>query len=249
MTLYFIGLGLDSNKDVSIKGQKIIDKCDKVYIDFYTAQLKSDPEKIRKDIITADRDLVEKDADIILNQAKEMDVAFLVVGDIFSATTHSDLWIRAKQKNIEIKFIHNASIISAVSVTGLQIYKFGKSCSIPFTEENWRPTTPYDIIGQNQKIDAHTLVLLDLNPSGNRFMTVNEAVKYLLDVENDKKKGFFTKDTYCIGCARIGSDKPYIRYDRAENLLGVDFGEPMHCLIVPGKLHFMEEKALELWNP
>jgi diphthine methyl ester synthase len=56
----------------------------------------------------------------------------LVVGDAFCATTHSDLFLRAinlgilfSYIGIEVKVIHNASIVSAVGCTGLQVYRFG----------------------------------------------------------------------------------------------------------------------------
>ena len=39
-----------------------------------------------------------------------------------SATTHSDLWIRAKERNIEVQVIHNASIMNACSCCGLQLH-------------------------------------------------------------------------------------------------------------------------------
>jgi len=34
--------------------------------------------------------------DAILEESREQDIGFLVVGDVFGATTHSDLVIRAK---------------------------------------------------------------------------------------------------------------------------------------------------------
>ncbi len=37
------------------------------------------------------------------------------------ATTHSDLVLRAKEKGIQYKVIHNASIMNAVGCTGLQV--------------------------------------------------------------------------------------------------------------------------------
>ena len=55
----------------------------------------------------------------------ENNYAFLVVGDPFCATTHSDLYIRAVNLGIPVEVIHNASIMSAVGCTGLQVYKFG----------------------------------------------------------------------------------------------------------------------------
>ena len=58
--------------------------------------------------------MVEIEADTILDDAKNETVAFLVVGDPFGATTHSDLMLRAKEQNIPTKVIHNASIMNAI---------------------------------------------------------------------------------------------------------------------------------------
>jgi len=57
----------------------------------------------------------------MLEEAKTSLISFLVVGDPFGATTHTDLVLRAKQKGIECKVIHNASIMNAVGVCGLQV--------------------------------------------------------------------------------------------------------------------------------
>jgi diphthine synthase len=48
-------------------------------------------------------------------------VAFLVGGDPLSATTHTDLILRAVQLNIPYKIIHNASIMNAIGSCGLQV--------------------------------------------------------------------------------------------------------------------------------
>jgi len=40
--------------------------------------------------------------DEILPKRVDEDVAFLVVGDPFCATTHTDLVLRAKEKNIQV---------------------------------------------------------------------------------------------------------------------------------------------------
>lgn len=77
-----------------------------------------------------------------------------------SATTHSDLWIRAKERNIEVQVIHNASIMNACSCCGLQLYRFGQTISLCFFTETWRPDSFYERIVQNHSIDLHTLCLL-----------------------------------------------------------------------------------------
>jgi hypothetical protein len=40
-------------------------------------------------VVVADREMVESQADVILQGAADLDVAFLVVGDPFGATTHT----------------------------------------------------------------------------------------------------------------------------------------------------------------
>jgi len=57
----------------------------------------------------------------LLEGADECDVCFLVVGDVFGATTHSDLVIRCIEKKIPYQVIHNASIMTAVGACGLQV--------------------------------------------------------------------------------------------------------------------------------
>jgi len=253
MPLHFIGIGLYDEKDVSLRGLETIKKCNIVYLENYTSILSCSVKKLEefyeKKIILASRELVEKKAEkTILKHALEKDVAFLVVGDPMSATTHIDLRLRAEKAGIKCFVIHNASVFSAVGVTGLQLYKFGRTTSIPFQEENWHPETPYDAIKENMKNGLHTLLLLDLRPDEEKFMTVNQAIEYLLSIEEKRREKVFSKGLFCVGCARLGSLKPCIKAGNAEELLKEDFGKPMHCLIVPGKLHFAEEEALELFK-
>ena len=250
MPLYFIGLGLNNEKDITINGLEAIKKCDVVYLENYTSILnctKEDLEKFYgKKINLARRNLVESDENEIIENAKAKNVAFLVAGDPLVATTHIDLFLRAKKEGIKCSIIHNASIISAVGVTGLQVYKFGKTTSIPL--ENEDVETPYDVLEGNLSLGLHTLFLLDLNPDENKFLTINDAIRYLLKMEIKKNKKIFTEKTLCVGCARLGSKNQIIKYMAAKELLKFSFGKPMHCLIVPGKLHFMEEEGLILHN-
>lgn len=235
---------------MTLGGLDAIRQCDKVYLEIYTSFLDDVPELeklINKKVYVVGRDFVES-GDVILSEAKDNDVAFLVVGDPLCATTHWDLLKRAKENQIDVKVIHNASIVSSVGSTGLQVYKFGKVTSVPFADSEIIAETPYNVLKENLSINAHTLFLLDLRPDEKRFMTVNDAVNHLLKVEQKRKENIFTKDTFCVGCARIGFPDEFIKAGKAKDLLDVDFGRPVHCLVVPGKLHFMEEEALKLFS-
>lgn len=61
--------------------------CDKVFLEAYTSVLGVDRNRLEafygREVLEADRDLVEQGADAILQPAKTSDVAFLVVGDVF----------------------------------------------------------------------------------------------------------------------------------------------------------------------
>ena len=247
MTLYMIGIGLWDEKDITVKGLEAVKACDKVYLESYTSKLGVDTKKLEdfygKKIILANRDLIENKAVEILEPAKTAKVALLVIGDVFGATTHTDFYLRAKERDVEVIIINNASIMNAIGNIGLELYKYGKTTSIPYHNE--KIEAPYDVIKANKANKLHTLCLLDIDTENNRYMTVKEAIEYLLRVEDKRKENIFTKETMCVGVARLGSPKPTIVYDMAENLLKIDFGEPMHSLIIPGQLHFMEVDALK----
>tara|TARA_B100000315_G_scaffold235798_1_gene251008 strand:- start:348 stop:1106 length:759 start_codon:yes stop_codon:yes gene_type:complete len=251
MTLYFIGIGLNDEKDISLKGLELVKKADFVYLENYTAKINCNLSYMEqlygKKIILAGRKLVEMDAEkTILQQAKTKEVAFLVVGDVFSATTHMDLYLRAKKMAIKTKIVHNASVFTAIGVTGLQLYNFGKTASIPFLNENIE--TPYDVLAINQKNNLHTLFLLDVKENSNDSLTITDAIRYLLKVELKRNEKVFTDNTLCIGCAKLGSLDQIIRAGNAKELLQYLFKGGMHCLIVPAKkIHFMEEEALKLY--
>lgn len=252
MTLYLIGIGLSDQKDISLKGLEIIKKCHKIYLENYTSLLQcpiSNLEKLYgKKIILADRQMTEQGEEKIVSESRTKNIAFLVIGDPFSATTHAELFKLAKEKKVPVKVINNASVLTAIGITGLQLYKFGKTTSIPFIEEQPNLETPYLVLKENLKSGLHTLFLLDLRPEEKRFMTVNQAIDILEKIENRKGMHLLNQNTLMIGCARLGSDNFIVKAGKISELKKFDFGKPPHCLIIPGKMHFMEEEMLELWK-
>lgn len=240
--LYLIGIGLIDEKDISVKGLEAVKKAKYVYLENYTSVLQVSREKLEKfygkEIGLATRDLVENHSDEIFKRAVNSDVAFLVVGGIFGATTHIDFVLRAREKGIKIKYIHGASILSAVGVVGLELYKYGKITSIPFENKNVK--TPLEVLKMNKKMGLHTLILLDLDVKNDKFMTIPDACDYLL-----KNK----IDDFAIGCAGIGSDEQDIKVGKISEIKDKVYNvlKPQ-CLIIPGKLHFMEEEALNQWK-
>ena len=245
--IYLIGLGLFDEKDISLKGLEACKDADEVYAEFYTSRLHAPVSKIEKligkKIKVLKRSQVEEDQEF-LKAAKKKKVAFLVAGDPLSATTHTELVLRAKKEKIRIQVIHSSSILTAIGVTGLQLYKFGRVTTLPYPYKGHIADSPYDVIAQNLTIGLHTLVLLDIKAEENKYMTANDAIKILQKIEEKHNEGIFTPDTKIVVLARAGSSKPLIRYGTIAKLVTEDFGKPLHVLIVPSKLHFMEEEFL-----
>ncbi|OPY38723.1 MAG: Diphthine synthase [Methanoregula sp. PtaU1.Bin051] len=245
--LTFVGLGLYDDSDISVKGLACIAAADFVYLESYTSRLMGasveDLERrYQKPVRLLFRKDVELHADTILKAAADSNVAFLVAGDPMVATTHVDLRIRAEERGISTSIIHGASIASAVcGLTGLQNYRFGKSCSLPFPQKNWFPITPMEVIVKNIAQNLHTLVYLDIREE--RFMTIPEAIDLLETLAGKMQAAI----PLYVGVARAGSEMPVVAAGMADKIREIDFGPPLHIIAVPGELHEMERRYLELF--
>ncbi|MBI5391682.1 diphthine synthase [Candidatus Woesearchaeota archaeon] len=246
--LYLIGLGLEDERDLTLRGYALAKSCSEVYLDIYTSpylgSVKQLENAIGKKIEPATRAFVESDA--LLEKARKQDIALFIVGDVFGATTHLELYLHAKQEHVPVQFIHNTSILTAVGDTGLSLYKFGQVTSLPFFAQELPIESPYDVLKQNLGLGLHTLFLLDLKPEEQKYMAVAEALKILLHIENKRHENIFTGETSCIGCAALGTSQAIIKYGKVKDLLTAPFSAIPHCIIVPGKLHFFEEDMLKL---
>jgi len=249
--LVFVGLGLYDEKDISIRGLEELKEADAVFAEFYTSlmpglSIRKLEEMIGKAVqIVSRRVLEEEEGKLIFEEAKKGKVVFLVPGDPLIATTHVDLRIRAEKQGIRTRVIHGTSVVSAVrGISGLQNYKYGKAVTIPFSEQGFVSETPYNVIRENKKMGLHTMCYLDIKAEEQRYLTVNEALQTLLELEKQKKQQLITPKTLVIGVARAGSYEPVVKAGYIEEVINYDFGAPPHTLIVPGKLHFMEAEAL-----
>jgi len=268
MPLYIVGLGLGDEKDITVKGREAIERCTLVFLESYTSVLGVSKERLEeaygKPVQIAYRETVESEAHTILEPAKRDHVAFLVVGDPFGATTHTDLLIRAQDEGIETHVVHNASIMNAAGACGLQLYNFGATISLPFFRDGWRPDSWYDKAAYNAAGGMHTLCLLDIKVrepdfdhmvqtgrtryEAPRFMTVAQAVAQLLEVEATRGGGVCTPDAMAVGLARVGQATQQIVAGTLAELAAVDFGPPLHSLVLAApqsKLHELEAVMLQ----
>ncbi len=246
--LTFVGLGLYDVRDISVKGLERVKNADIVYLESYTSRLMgTDRDGMERffgqEIRVLSRDDVEQNPREILDHARSADVVFLTGGDPMVSTTHADLRLRAAAAGIETAIIHASSVASAVcGLSGLQNYRFGKSCSLPFPARGWFPTAPMETIACNLRLDLHTLVYLDIQED--RCMRIPEAIAIIEQMAD--RCGIDPPDSY-IGIARAGSSHPCVVAGTGERLKAVDFGPPLHVLVVPAELHPMEREYMEVF--
>ncbi|MDO5848834.1 MAG: diphthine synthase [Methanobrevibacter sp.] len=247
---YLVGLGLFDEKDMSLKALECLKNVDKIYAEFFTSRLfgssfEAIEELIGNEIEVLVRNEVEEESKF-LDEAKDSNVALITGGDPLIATTHSEFLVECSQKGIDYEVIHGSSILSsAPAISGLQAYKFGKVTTIPFPDYNFYPKSPYFAIEENLKMDMHTLVLLDIQAHKNRYMTVNEGLEYLMSInESLDEEGLINEDTLAMGIARVGSKDCIVKAGKISELIDYDFGGPLHCIIIPSKLHIVEAEYL-----
>lgn len=249
--LYLVGLGLFDELDISLKAINTLKSVDKVYAEFFTSNLFGSSldaieDLISNEIILLNRSQVEEES-VFIEEAKTKNVALITGGDPLIATTHSDFIVQCVRKNIDYEVIHGSSIISsAPGISGLQPYKFGKVTTIPFPDENFFPKSPYLAIEENMDMGMHTLVLLDIQAHKNRYMTVNQGLEYLMKIKKDlsKRDIKINEDTLAIGISRVGSSDCIVKAGTISQLIDYDFGSPLHCIIIPSKLHIVEAEYL-----
>lgn len=172
------------------------------------------------------------------------------------ATTHTDLVLRARELGIPVRNIPNASIMSAIGSTGLQLYNFGQTVSMVFFTDSWKPSSFYDRIKENRDIGLHTLVLLDIKVKEQslenlargrkiyeppRYMTVAQCASQMLEIEDDRAEGVYGQDSLAVGVARIGAENQRMAAGSLQQLATVDLGSPLHSLVLLGRrTHDME---------
>lgn len=247
--LIFIGLGLSGVDGMTVKSLEILKNCDKIYAEFYTSSLigtdASALEKVIGKKIKVLHRLQVEEEDEIITSAKTARVAFITAGDTMAATTHIDLKIQAGEEGIPVRVIHGVSIFSACPTSlGLQPYKFGRTITLPFLDENYHPRSPYDNILENKSRGLHSMILLDIKADELRYMTPHQALEWLLEAERKWQGGLITDNTLVCVASRVGAPDEQIKAGYPKDILDTEFGEPLHTLVIPGNLHFMEAYAL-----
>ena len=251
--LWLIGTGLCDAQDLTLRALAAIRGVDRIYLEGYTSLLRCSVQDLEKDLgrpltVLARKD-VESDSGHLLEEARTGSVALLVIGDPFGATTHADLYVRARHAGVEVRVVHNASVLTAIGTTGLELYRFGRTVSLPYWEAGFEPTSFLARIAENRKRGLHTLCLLDIKADQGRFMTVSEGLEILESAEIRERTGIVTPDLSIVGVARLGWPDQLIIAGTLSGLKATDFGRPPHAIVIPGRLHPIEEEMLSFWTP
>ena len=250
-----IGLGIDYRLNLPSEIIEEIKNCKSILWDSYTSPApytKNDIEKIlNREIVEVGRSELEEDIEDIIHIALEDDIAFLVNGDPFIATTHSYIMKTAKDLGVKICVYHNSSIISAaIGESGLHIYKFGPSGTI-VREKKASNRRNSLILEDNLRRGLHTLFFLEYDKDENYIMDPYEALNQIKEypVVNKLDK----LDPYIIILCGIGYKeciRKVIRYsgwrEELYKLRPVIKMRKLPCIvIITGKLHFTEKEYID----
>lgn len=249
--LYLIGIGLDSG-DLSIKAIECLRKSSSIIYEGYTASITQEyiseiavfagkePRKISR----AD---LEDHVTGTVSMAKEDDIAILFPGDPLIATTHHIIIEEAKRQGISVSVTHAPSIFTAaIGESGLDIYKFGPTATIPRVSEKYRPTSFINVIKKNLENKQHTLVLFDVTEEKGISISASEAIPTLLEAG----RGVIDGRTKALFMADMGREGQQITYASLMEIAAIpNKGSTRSaCLAIPSEMSFAEKRAVEIYS-
>lgn len=250
--LWLIGIGPGDLDHITERARRVARECSKRYLEGYTAVLPPAEEERLESVVGAwerlMRDGVES-PEKLLEEARGGPIALLVVGDPMQATTHIDLEERCAEEGVSFHVIPGLTATAlAVSLSGLQSYRFGRQVTIPFSDGDYLPTSPFEMICRNKEAGMHTLALLDLDPTGMgleqpRPMTPREAVDHLVRMNN--RSDLFdesVEDWNGLLLSDLGTEEERVISGSMQELSQIEGGH-LHALIVAADFSGMEAEA------
>ncbi len=279
--LLLIGIGPGSVGGMSLEAIEAAKIADHRRYEAYTALWPSEELELLESTIgpieRVMRPEVEQPGELFA-LARSSLVALLVVGDPLQATTHVDLQLQALEHNIECKVFHGVSITTIVTgAVGLSNYRFGRQTTVTYPYGGWIATSPLEVIAVNRFRGLHTLVLLDLDPTGQgtgdqKPMKPSDA-KHSIELMWDKLdeglkqfseptespliasqevafKAFLEgeKDILpVVLCSDMGTPEQKIVLTNLGGLGNLEGGR-LNCLIIPALTSEVEDKALLRWK-
>ncbi len=259
--LWLVGIGPGDLGHMTERAKSVAKSCSKRYLEGYTAVIPPDQENKLEEFVgpweKAMRPLVENPEEILDLAAKEP-VALMVVGDPMQATTHIDLEARCLEKGVVFEVIPGMSATTlAVSLSGLQSYRFGRQVTLPYPYGDYLAISPLEMIDANYVSGLHTLLLLDLDPTGmgfdppkpmqpyQAFEVLKAMVKKFLDEKGMKESLQIPVEEWdAILLSDIGTDSQRVASGNLADLAELQGGW-IHTLILPSEMSLNEKEAYE----
>ena len=254
--LWLIGLGPGDLEHITEKARNIARGCKKRYLEGYTAVLPSDQEHRLEEVVGNWERLMRpsiESPENLLEEAREEAVALLVVGDPMQATTHIDLEARCMEEGVRFEVIPGMSATSlAVSLSGLQSYKFGRQVTLPYPYGEYLATSPIEMIESNRKRGVHTLVLLDLDPTGMGFdlptpMSPSQAISILEKMSERQGEPRVVREWKGILLSDVGTSRQRVTSGSLGEISQIEGGF-VHTLIIPSNMSDNERDAFHRRN-
>ncbi len=254
MVLIILGLGTSIDY-LSLEALDHLSRADIVFLETYTSIAPGISYDRMKKIVLGElryisrRELEEEAGKTILREAEHKYVVLAVAGDPMIATTHVNLIVEAARRKIDYKIVPGLSGIQAsISLSGLQVYKFGRTVTLTYPEQHYKPLSTIEAIRENMKRGLHTLVLLDIRFDEGRAMSIREASKILLKLEKEyctrNNCSNLLDETIGVGIARAGTREATVQADLIRYIGDYNYPPPPHSLIVTGNLHPVELETL-----
>ncbi|MDK6027791.1 diphthine synthase [Ignisphaera sp. 4213-co] len=255
--LRLIGLGLSIDSIPLGNLKKLLLLCDKIFVDAYTSVWFPDINilvktllNMKKDVIIAKRYMLEGSAiENVVNEAMKKDVCIAVVGDPLIATTHSIIIVEALKKGVEVDVSPATSIFNtAISISCLQIYRFGKVATIVSSKNGVVYEYPFTVLKMNREQNLHTLFLLEIDVEKKYYMKPNEGIELIMNIQKGLGEKVLANEDIVIVIADAFSRKQKVFVLSVEEAMKKTFNEnTLYTLIIPAKkLHPVEEECINL---
>jgi diphthine synthase len=276
--LYLIGIGPGGIAGMTREAISVAKSADIRRYEAYTALWEegaiAELEEEIGEIVRVMRPEIEE-PDGLFRLATTSKVAILVVGDPLQATTHVDLQLRAIEAGVACHIVHGISITGIVTgAVGLSNYRFGRQTTLTYPYGGWVATSPLEVIALNRSQGLHTLVLLDLDPTGagvgeqkpmqpldaaEAFRTMasklEAEVKHMpLDSTLERLKAESAREICediellpVVLCTDMGTPDQRVLSCSVSTLGDAQEGR-LHCLIIPANTSEIENEALQRWS-
>jgi diphthine synthase len=279
--LLLIGMGPGTVAGMTIEAREAAKAASHRRYEAYTALWPEDELALLEENIGEIKRIMRPEVenpDELFALAKTSLVALLVVGDPLQATTHVDLQLQAIENGIDCHVFHGVSITTIVTgAVGLSNYRFGRQTTLTYPYGDWIATSPLEMIAVNKFRGLHSLVLFDLDPTGQgtgdqrpmkpndakrsmdlMWSTLDERLKQfttspestLIAVQEATFKAFLLQEMDelpVVLCSDMGTREQNIVFTTLGGLETLEGGR-LNCLIVPAWTSEVEDKALLRWK-